>query len=192
MFNRKTIILLTCTIVLMVTAGASVNQVSDDGNSFKNEFLSRINRIRAKGCNCGNTYMPPAAPLVWNGRLADAADGHARDMDKRDYFDHTSKDGHSIQDRILQAGYTYQGYKTYAIGENIAKGQETIAEVNAGWFKSPGHCKNLMNSDFKEIGIAEHNKTWVQDFGGREAFTPREQQLIKSGRLIIRRSAEHK
>jgi hypothetical protein len=153
-----------------------------------NEFLNRINAVRAKGCKCGTKYMPPAPPLVWNDELEDAAAGHARDMYKRNYFDHTSRDGRTIESRITAAGYTYNGYKSFAIGENIAKGQESIAEVSNGWFKSPGHCKNLMNADFKEVGIAEYNKVWVQDFGGREAFTDAEKKAIKSGRLIIRRS----
>lgn len=174
--------------VMAAITGAAIKP-NLDSSSFKNEFLKRINATRHKGCNCGTTYMPPAPPLTWNDQLADAATGHARDMDKRDYFSHTSKDGRSIENRIMAAGYTYDGYKSFAIGENIAKGQQTIAEVSNGWFKSPGHCMNLMNRDFKEIGIAEYNKTWVQDFGGREAFTDREKALIKSGRLKIRRSS---
>ncbi len=174
---------------LMILAGAiTAAKLPDmDNSSFKNEFLARINKTRAQGCRCGTTYMPPAPPLVWNDQLEDAAKGHAKDMDKRDYFDHTSKDGRSIEDRIFDAGYDYNGYKSFAIGENIAKGQESIAEVHVGWFKSPGHCKNLMNPAFKEVGIAERNSYWVQDFGGREAFTDQEKKLIKSGKLIIKR-----
>jgi uncharacterized protein YkwD len=183
----------TLLIILMVFGLANISntQPVDEGDGLKKEFLTRINKVRQQGCKCGTTYMPPVPPLVWNEQLADAADGHARDMNKRNYFDHTSKDGRSIEDRIFAAGYTYNGYKSFAIGENIAKGQETIAEVNNGWFKSVGHCKNLMQADFREIGIAEHNKYWVQDFGGREPFTDREKELIKSGRLKIRRSTRH-
>jgi len=160
-------------------------------DGFKEGFLERINKTRAKGCKCGNVYMPPVPPLVWNNQLADAAKGHARDMSKQKYFSHTSKNGRNIQDRIMAAGYTYTGYKSFAVGENIAQGQESIAEVSDGWFESPGHCKNLMNPSFKEIGVAENNLYWVQDFGGRIAFSEQEQKMIKSGRLIIRRSAGH-
>jgi hypothetical protein len=45
-----------------------------------------------------------------------------------------------------------------------------------------------MNPGFKEVGVAENHHYWVQDFGGRESFSPREQALIKSGRLIIRQT----
>ncbi len=75
-----------------------------------------------------------------------------------------------MENRIQRAEYTYKGYQRYAIGENIAMGQQTINEVSAGWFKSPGHCKNLMNPAYTEIGIAEKHYYWVEDFGGRVGF----------------------
>jgi len=152
---------------------------------FKEEFLERINSARAKGCNCGSTYFPPAPPLTWNDQLYDAAYGHARDMAKRNYFSHTSKDGRSMEDRIVSAGYTFKGFKSFTIGENIAQGQQSIAEVMDGWLKSEGHCRNLMNPAFKEIGAAEYKTYWVQDFGGRTSFTAAQQKLIKSGKYKL-------
>lgn len=185
MFKRTKInYCLFCIVCILITGYTPLIVKTDN---FKEEFLERINEVRQKGCKCGNVYMPPVAPLVWNNQLTDAARDHARDMSKRKYFSHTSKDGRTIQNRIMAAGYTYAGYKSFAIGENIAQGQESIAEVSNGWFESPGHCKNLMNPDFKEIGVAEYNRYWVQDFGGRVAFSAHEQEMIRSGRLIIKR-----
>ncbi|MVN92741.1 CAP domain-containing protein [Mucilaginibacter aquatilis] len=174
-------------LTLIVSSLFTPSQAQTASSKFKNEFLTRINKIRKQGCKCGTTNMPPVAPLVWNDELAAAAAGHARDMARNTYFSHNSRDGRSIESRITNAGYTYDGYKSFAIGENIAQGQTSIAEVNEGWFKSPRHCMNLMNRDFTEIGVAENNTYWVQDFGGREAFTNREKELIKSGRIKIRR-----
>ena len=139
---------------------------------FKDQFLDAINSVRTKGCNCGVTYMRPVAPITWNDVLASAAREHAIDMYKNSYFDHTSIDGRDLQDRLFNVGYSYKGFRSYAIGENIAAGQRSIDEVMAGWFKSVGHCKNLMNPDFKEVGIFEYNNYWVQDFGGRVPFSP--------------------
>jgi uncharacterized protein YkwD len=188
--NKHTIkIIIILIAVSALIAGYTPRVIKTD--SFKSEFLSRINEVRQKGCKCGNLYMPPVPPLVWNDNLTDAAKDHARDMSKRKYFSHTSKDGRSIKDRIMAADYTYDGYKSFAIGENIAQGQESITEVSDGWFQSPGHCKNLMNPSFKEIGVAEYNRYWVQDFGGRIAFSEQEQKMIKSGKLIIKRRVEH-
>lgn len=140
---------------------------------FRDQFLDGINAQRAKGCKCGATYMKPAPPLVWNEALAKAADEHARDMYRNDYFSHDSSDGRSLQDRLFKVGYDYKGYQRYAIGENIAFNQRSIEEVLTGWFTSKEHCKSLMNRDFNEIGIAEYKYYWVQDFGGRVSFASR-------------------
>ena len=129
--------------------------------------------------------MRPAPPLVWNEQLEASAFRHAEDMARNNYFSHTSLDGRTMQDRIRMAGYTYKGFKSYEVGENIAEGPQTIAEVMEGWFHSPGHCKNLMNPGFKEIGAGYRDGYWVQDFGGREAFSPEVQRMIKSGRYHV-------
>lgn len=168
------------TILLFQTAFAQ--QATPE---FKREFLESINHTREKGCNCGGTYMPPAPPLVWNDDLATAALKHAADMSKRNYFSHNSLDGRTSDKRIVKAGYTYKGFKSFAVGENIAQGQMSIAEVMAGWFKSPGHCHNLMNREFKEVGIAKYEDYWVQDFGGRVPFSDEEQKLLKSGKARL-------
>ncbi|WP_374951980.1 CAP domain-containing protein [Mucilaginibacter sp.] len=160
---------------------------------FKQQFLDLINKTRAKGCTCGNTYMPPVAPIVWNDNLQKSAEGHAKDMAKQNYFSHTSEDGRSMQTRIVTAGYQFKGFKSFMIGENIAAGQTSIPEVMAGWIKSEGHCKNLMNPGFKEVGVGEYNHYWVQDFGGRESFSAEQQRMIKAGkyRLIQKDPESH-
>ena len=138
--------------------------------SFKAEVLDRINAVRVRGCNCGNHFMPPVAPVVWNDQLAVAAARHAQDMFNQHYFSHESKNGDHIQDRFQKAGYGTAGFQRYVIGENIAQGQQSVGQVNQDLFKSEAHCKNLMNPDFKEIGAYVYNNYWVEDFGGRYPF----------------------
>lgn len=136
--------------------------------------------------------MPPAPPMTWNDALELAAIGHATDMSEKNYFSHTSKDGRGMEDRIVFAGYYFKGYKSFTAGENIAVGQQNIAEVMTGWFKSEGHCKNLMNPAFREVGVARIHDYWVQDFGGREIFSAEEQRIIKSGRYkMIEKHSKH-
>jgi uncharacterized protein YkwD len=175
-------------ITILIFSSFILTRQSDDQASFKENFLALINKTRAKGCNCGNAWYPPAPPLIWNNDLEEAAKGHAKDMARQNYFSHESKDGRTMNTRIVTAGYIFKGWKRFMIGENIAFGQTSIPEVMAGWFKSEGHCKNLMNAGFKEVGVAEQNKYWVQDFGGREPFSNEQQELLKSGkyRLIQR------
>ncbi|MGI4749840.1 MAG: CAP domain-containing protein [Janthinobacterium lividum] len=138
--------------------------------SFKAEVLNRINRVRVQGCNCGNVFMPPVAPVVWNDQLAVAAAGHAQDMANQHYFIHESKNGDHIRNRFEKAGYGTVGFQRYVIGENIAQGQQSIEQVNQELFKSENHCKNLMNPAFKEVGVYVYDYYWVEDFGGRYPF----------------------
>lgn len=61
--------------------------------------------------------------------------------------------------------------KIYA--ENLAAGQETPKEVVADWLASSGHRTNLLNKDYKSIGVGcfEYKNTlyWVQLFGYAKA-----------------------
>ncbi|RYE32049.1 MAG: CAP domain-containing protein [Sphingobacteriaceae bacterium] len=143
---------------------------TDEKFSFKEEILSQINRIRTRGCNCGGRFMPPVTPVIWNDKLAGAAAAHAQDMANQHYFSHESRNGDHIQDRFQKAGYGTAGFQRYVIGENIAQGQQSIEQVNRDLFRSEAHCKNLMNPDFKEIGVFVYNYYWVEDFGGRYPF----------------------
>jgi uncharacterized protein YkwD len=66
----------------------------------------------------------------------------------------------------VQAGYRWSG-----IGENIASGQESVDQVMAGWLASPGHCANIMDRWFTEMGGAfavaggPGRAYWTQVFG---------------------------
>jgi uncharacterized protein YkwD len=180
---KQFILRATIAIILFLPINLFSQQKADQ--AFKQEFLNRINYTRQQGCKCGTTYMPPAPPIVWNDLLEKASFGHARDMSKHNYFSHEDKNGRGANERVIAAGYDYKGFKSYAVGENIAFGQQSIAEVMDGWFKSEGHCRNLMNPDFKEVGVSEYDTYWVQDFGGRIAFSEEQQKLIKTGKMRI-------
>jgi uncharacterized protein YkwD len=185
-------LVLGCLFIAIAFGGIKAYSQRQTGEEqFKHDFLERINHVRATGCTCGTTYMPPVAPLAWNNNLQTSAGGHAWDMSNNRYFSHTSKNGRTMEDRIVKAGYYFNGYKNFIIGENIAYGQQSIDEVMAGWLKSEGHCKNLMNPGFKEVGVAENHHYWVQDFGGRESFSPLQQQLIKEGKMTVVQDGMH-
>jgi len=139
-------------------------------NRFQSDFLTRINNVRTAGCKCGKTYMPPVEPLRWSALLERSAYRHAQDMSGRRYFAHTNLAGKTIKNRFEEAGYSFSGMRAYAFGENIAAGQRSIDQVMSGWLRSEGHCKNIMSKNFQEIGVAEFNLYWVQDFGMRAAW----------------------
>jgi uncharacterized protein YkwD len=112
-------------------------------------ILEGVNQARASGHTCGDQAYPPAPPLRWNPLLGEAALAHSRDMAERRYFNHQDKNGGTSGERAKSAGYAWS-----RIGENIAFGQYTPQEAVAGWLTSPGHCTNIMNRDFTEMGAA--------------------------------------
>jgi uncharacterized protein YkwD len=123
-------------------------------------LLKLVNNVRATGCNCGTTAMPAVAPLTWNEILAKSSLIHSTDMNATGQFIHNSSDGTSFSDRITAAGYKWR-----TVGENIAAGQKTEQQVFTDWLNSEGHCKNMMNGSFKDMGAAWVGTYWTQDFG---------------------------
>jgi len=112
-------------------------------------ILDGVNAARAEARICGAQQFAPAPPLRWNPALGAAALAHSRDMAARRYFSHTARDGSDAALRAQRAGYAWR-----RIGENIAFGQHSPQDALASWLTSPGHCANIMNGDFTEMGAA--------------------------------------
>ncbi|WP_268800461.1 CAP domain-containing protein [Pseudomonas huanghezhanensis] len=113
------------------------------------KLLDMINTARAQPRTCGTQDFAATAPLAWNAILGTAAQGHSRAMANNNFFDHLDRDGRTPGDRAELAGYAGQ-----QVGENIAAGQDTPRKVVDGWLASAGHCANLMNPQFRELGAA--------------------------------------
>ncbi|WP_232834749.1 CAP domain-containing protein [Rhodoferax ferrireducens] len=131
------------------------------------EILQRVNALRAAGAVCGSKTYAATTPLNWNSMLLTAATGHSADMAKNNYFSHTSLDGRTFDQRITAAGYSWS-----AVGENIAAGQTSVQSVMTSWINSPGHCQNLMNPSYRDIGVAcvrndaaTYRLYWTMDLG---------------------------
>ncbi|WP_225096080.1 CAP domain-containing protein [Streptomyces sp. CoH27] len=106
------------------------------------------------------------APLAADPQLTAAAQAHCADMVARDFYDHVSPGGAQPWDRAAAAGSRLR-----TIGENIACGQRSAAEVVAGWMNSPGHRANILKREFGHIGVGfagggRAGTYWCQLFGG--------------------------
>ncbi|WP_405503533.1 CAP domain-containing protein [Streptomyces anulatus] len=122
--------------------------------SARSEVLALVNQERAKvGCS----------PLSTSAPLTSLAQNFSEDMAARGFFDHTDPDGDTPWDRAAQAGVQGLG------AENIARGQADAQAVMEGWMNSEGHRANILNCDYKTIGIGVHEGSggpwWVQNFG---------------------------
>lgn len=125
-------------------------------------LLDLTNDLRTAGCTCGNEVMPPVAPLSWNERVDTAAARHAADMHRHEELSHTGSNGSDTGDRLVAAGYDWRAY-----AENVAYNYPDVEAVFQGWKTSPGHCRNLMNRDVREMGFARSGAYWAQVFAAR-------------------------
>ena len=127
--------------------------MADTRSTMADEVVHLVNEQRVKaGCT----------PLVVDPRLDQAAQAHSSDMAERDYFDHTTPEGLTFRDRILNAGYTNPG-----TAENIVQGPPDAKQAMASWMASEEHRVNIVDCAFSRIGIglAEDGMYWTQDFG---------------------------
>jgi uncharacterized protein YkwD len=94
-------------------------------------------------------------PLAADERLAAAASAFAGDLVAGSYFSHTGRDGSDLVDRIRRTGYI-SGGSPWHVGENLAWGTGALAAPAAivqAWMNSDGHRENILNAQFREIGI---------------------------------------
>jgi uncharacterized protein YkwD len=136
--------------VWILLAGAVSVPSAGDAGLIRRQILDLVNKARAGGRRCGGKAYPAAAPLTLNSTLTSAALAHSQEMARYARFDHRGHDGSSPAMRVERAGYG----SYLVVGENIAAGAMTPAEVTQGWLESPAHCENIMDSRFAEIGVA--------------------------------------
>ncbi|MDD5040962.1 MAG: CAP domain-containing protein [Candidatus Peribacteraceae bacterium] len=53
----------------------------------------------------------------------------------------------------------------FALGENIARGQQTAPIAVEQWMASPSHRQTILQSLFRETGVGVFGDVWVQEFG---------------------------
>jgi uncharacterized protein YkwD len=165
MLGRISTALLILAGALMQPAHADLPATSRPA-AIEQRVLELVNQARSRERSCGRERLPAAEPLSLAQPLRSAAAAHARDMARHGYFEHRARDGSQPKDRVRRAGY-----RPRLTGENIAFGPESAEEVVAGWLDSPGHCANLMDQRFFEMGVAvvqgrrRGHFYWVQVLG---------------------------
>jgi uncharacterized protein YkwD len=133
----------------IMLASRYVSPPSSQGPILAARALQLVNEARARGARCGERSFAPAPPVKLSGTLGTVAFGHAADMAQHNYFEHEDLSGRSPAERVRAAGYAEK-----LVGENIAYGPKSAEEVVQGWLDSPGHCENIMDPRFAEMGIA--------------------------------------
>ncbi len=160
-------LLVASLVVLAVLAVGSPSRLTTVALAAEEQsFLAIINDYRAaNGLGSLSTHSQLSAAAGWMGQ----------DMATNDYFSHTDSLGRDPFERMADFGYDYNTWK----GENIAAGVSSAQAVFNLWKGSPGHDANMLNPNYKAIGIARvygagstYSWYWVTDFGGQTSQPP--------------------
>jgi uncharacterized protein YkwD len=185
--GRRRLARLTIALVTLLCA-AAVTVVPASASASGAKHRTRVRRARAAaGCADANAVVGRASaqalraavvclineqrtsrrlPTLHASRLLDrSAQGWTNAMVSSDVFSH----GTNFAGRISAAGYVWR-----SAGENIATGFQTPRGVVNAWMASTGHCQNILNPTFGNVGTgvstravrgwATGSGTWTQDF----------------------------
>jgi len=111
------------------------------------EALRQLNDLRIRGATCGGAVLAAAPDLRWDDRLAQSAQGYARELAERDQLI-------PLRHSVLRDRFRAAGYRLRLAGENLAAGPDQLDELLALWLASPAHCANLLEPRFVDIGLA--------------------------------------
>lgn len=130
-------------------------ETTADVTQFAQKVLELVNKARAEeGLDA----------LVLDEKVMAAADVRAKEL-VVNYSHERPVTGASPFTALNEAGAEYQ-----MAGENIAAGQATPEMVVEAWLNSEGHRANILNPDFKKLGVGysaaedDYGHYWVQLF----------------------------
>jgi len=162
-FERNNLLVLL--LLLSFSSGIFAQEnISDEKNNLRQlrkELLIKHNEVRDEN---------GVDSLVLNEKLNAAAQRHAEDMCRHNYYSHRGKDDSYEADRVSEAGYKW---KNGWINENIAKGQTTVKNVITSWVNSSAHFRYMIDKDSKEAGFGYCKGYWVAVFGPGEEVDER-------------------
>ncbi|MHB8845540.1 MAG: CAP domain-containing protein [Nitrospirota bacterium] len=120
-------------------------------HALEKQIHERVNKERRK------RGLPT---MRWDDALGRIAGRHSRDMSKKQYFGHTSPDGHGYSYRYLKSGHacgvTVDGVLRRG-AENICRlspgAEEDLVEaIMRGWLENKDDKKNLLSSPWDREG----------------------------------------
>jgi uncharacterized protein YkwD len=167
--------IIVTTVDINVTIPTSID-------TLKLEYLKAINNARTHTQDCRTKGSFPATTVVsWNEKLYKASYEHAQDLIFSQTFAHEGSGNESDwtgyvlnkKSDLVERSESY-GYEWHTLGENLAGGISLATAEDAvnSWLLSDNHCANLMNPNFKEVGMVMLEKEgsiyinyWAQNFG---------------------------
>jgi uncharacterized protein YkwD len=160
------------------TASGTTPAASERVQALDQALLAKLNEVRAEH---------GLRPLVLSGALQQAAAFQSRAMLSTGFFAHDAPNGPTFSTRLTRFYAPTAGKGGWSAGENLLY---TSTALDAGdaieaWMGSAGHRKNMLDPNWREVGIASMRTsnaggvfgggpTWVvtMDFGVRSGTAP--------------------
>jgi uncharacterized protein YkwD len=141
--------------------------------------LQRLNEVRQRGEAPCVASKGAVQSLAWESRLAGSAHEQASDLALRDLLSHVDARQRGLGARLRGAGYA-----AASAGENLAAGQSSFDDTLQAWLISPTHCANLMQPEFRDVGLAcvqrpgsRYERFWVAHLGAPVGDATRRTEL---------------
>jgi uncharacterized protein YkwD len=133
---------------------AATARASTAATPTEKRVLALVNHVRA-------THGLARLRIV--SSLERASRAHSREMVGRDYFSHSSYSGTSFSTRLIRFGFSPAGYRSWAVGEDIAYGsgsRGTAAAIFRAWMRSPSHRAVILTARYRSVGVGRAAGTY--------------------------------
>lgn len=156
MYARRSALVWLLVLASGCTTPASPTEMSAAGAGAGSVNGSIVDLTNAQRASAG------VSPLRASTQLMQAAQLQADQMARFQTMQHEISGARYPQpvDRLAAVGYRWQTY-----GENIAEGQTTASTVMDSWMHSSGHRANILNGNFRDIGVG-----FARDSAGRPYY----------------------
>ena len=140
----KPILLIVCACIMATPGFAkiapkpSIQRGIQECSVKEIELVKLTNQVRKKA---------GLKPLKISGPLVIVARKHSQRMARKKKLAHLIK-GKDFMYRLSRVGYTFK-----RAGENVGRSKKASAHVVDLWMKSSAHRNNILNPEFKDIGV---------------------------------------
>lgn len=168
-------------VAACASAPVSVSASPSNIETLRVYSLSLVNQERAKA------GLPP---LILDAKLTKAAQAHADDMRRRNYYSHVSPTGGEPPDRYKRAGGSLYGH----FAENIARcykcatpaDKAAIRQLHEQWMGSPEHRKHFFKTDITLYGFGLAETDRGKHYAVEEFYGPvTEEDVRRAGGFML-------
>ena len=145
----------SCAGALIAAAPASADAVCENADSRPGVVETQVLRDATLCLLNVERNHENLTPLVENRKLEASAVNYSNAMVREQFFDHVSPEGTTLVERVQAVNYVRPS-RGWFVGENIGWGtgaSSSPAGMVAAWMASPGHRENIMDGQYRDIGI---------------------------------------